>query len=224
MAEIRLYFADCAGVPENCRYPHEATIADEDVLRKVVLHDYVCVACRNGYRSNANFLSTNCLGMDCDNDHSENPDNWVTPEHIRRGFPDVSFAVHFSRNNLKSKRGKPPRPKFHVLFLIDEMTDPHEYSELKKRVQAVFPCFDTRALDSARFFFGTEEPNVAFYPGTTTLNECLEMYYPRSAEDAFWKMESMYSATISEGSRNSTLSHFAGRILKRFGDTKEAYL
>lgn len=44
MAEIRLYFADCAGVPENCRYPHEATIADEDVLRKVVLHDYVCVA------------------------------------------------------------------------------------------------------------------------------------------------------------------------------------
>lgn len=178
---------------------------------------------RNGYRSNANFLSTNCLGMDCDNDHSENPDDWVTPEHIRSGFPDVSFAVHFSRNNLKSKRGKPPRPKFHVLFLIDEMTDPHEYSELKKRVQAVFPCFDTRALDSARFFFGTEEPNVAFYPGTTTLNECLEMYYPRSAEDAFWKMESMYSATISEGSRNSTLSHFAGRILKRFGDTKEAY-
>ena len=28
MAEIRLYYADCAGVPGNCSYPHEAVIED----------------------------------------------------------------------------------------------------------------------------------------------------------------------------------------------------
>lgn len=31
------------------------------------------------------------------------------------------------------------------------------------------------------------------------------------------------SASVPEGSRNSTMSHYAGRIIKRFGNTDEAY-
>ena len=223
MAEIRLYYADCAGVPGNCSYPHEAVIADGASLRRAVSRDYVCVAYKNSYRANANFRTTNCLGMDCDNDHSDNPEDWITPEHVRRAFPDTTFAVHFSRNNMKEKRGKAPRPKFHVLFLIDEITDPDEYSDLKKRVSAVFPYFDTRALDAARFFYGTETPQAEFCAGSITLNECLELYYPEAAEETFWDLDSAHATTIPEGRRNSTLSHFAGRVLKRYGDTEEAY-
>lgn len=44
MAEIKLFFADCAGVPSNCSYLHEAVIMDEALLRRAVSHDYVCVA------------------------------------------------------------------------------------------------------------------------------------------------------------------------------------
>lgn len=223
MAEIRLYYADCAGVPGNCSYPHEAVIEDTASLRRAVSRDYVCVAYKNSYRANANFRITNCLGMDCDNDHSDNPEDWITPEHVRRAFPDTTFAVHFSRNNMKEKRGKAPRPKFHVLFLIDEITDPDEYSDLKKRVSAVFPYFDTRALDAARFFYGTEAPQAEFCAGSITLNECLELYYPGAAEETFWALDSAHATTIPEGRRNSTLSHFAGRVLKRYGDTEEAY-
>lgn len=223
MAEIRLYYADCAGVPGNCSYPHEAVIEDTVSLRRAVSRDYVCVAYKNSYRANANFRTTNCLGMDCDNDHSDNPEDWITPEHVRRAFPDTTFAVHFSRNNMKEKRGKAPRPKFHVLFLIDEITDPDEYSDLKKRVSAVFPYFDTRALDAARFFYGTEAPQAEFCAGSITLNECLELYYPEAAEETFWALDSAHATTIPEGRRNSTLSHFAGRVLKRYGDTEEAY-
>ena len=223
MAKIRLYYADCAGVPGNCSYPHEAVIEDAASLRRAVSRDYVCVAYKNSYRANANFRTTNCLGMDCDNDHSDNPEDWITPEHMRSAFPDTTFAVHFSRNNMKEKRGKVPRPKFHVLFLIDEITDPDEYSDLKKRVSAVFPYFDTRALDAARFFYGTETPQAEFCAGSITLNECLELYYPEAAEDAFWDLNSARATTIPEGRRNSTLSHFAGRVLKRYGDTEEAY-
>lgn len=223
MAEIRLYYADCAGVPGNCSYPHEAVIEDTASLRRAVSRDYVCVAYKNSYRANANFRTTNCLGMDCDNDHSDNPEDWITPEHVCRAFPDTTFAVHFSRNNMKEKRGKAPRPKFHVLFLIDEITDPDEYSDLKKRVSAVFPYFDTRALDAARFFYGTEAPQAEFCAGSITLNECLELYYPEAAEETFWALDSAHAPTIPEGRRNSTLSHFAGRVLKRYGDTEEAY-
>lgn len=220
---IKLYSANCTGVETNCRYPHETVVADESSLLSAVSRDYVCVAYKDSYRSNDNFISATCLGLDCDNDHSDDPYNWITPEHIRSQFPDVTFAVHFSRHNMISKRGKTPRPKFHVLFLINEMTNHEAYSDLKRRMNAVFPYFDTKALDSARFFYGTENPRATFFPGTITLNECLDMYYPDSEGCDDWDMGATSGGVIEEGSRNSTMSHFAGRVLKRFGDTEEAH-
>jgi putative DNA primase/helicase len=223
MMGIKLYAADCRGVESNCSYLREIVITDEVSLRSAVNHDYVCVAYKSGYRSNANFMASTCLGLDCDNDHSDDPNEWITPEHVRGKFPDATFAIHYSRHNKIPKRGKAPRPKFHVLFLIDELIDREEYSDLKRRVNAVFPFFDTKAMDAARFFFGTENPEVAYYPGTITLNDCLDMYYPNSEEIGDWDADMPSGGAIPEGSRNSTLSHFAGRVLKRFGDTDEAY-
>ncbi len=212
MSNITLYYADCTNAQSNCTYPHKAVITDEATLMQAVSKDYVCVAYKNGYRSNANFLAATCLGLDCDNDHSDDPADWVTPEHVKKRFPGVTLAVHYSRNHMKQKHDKAARPKFHTLFLINEMNDSAAYSSLKRRMNSVFPYFDAKALDAARFFFGTENPAVAYFPGTITLNECLDMYYPLPD-----------TGSIPEGSRNSTLSHFAGKVLKRFGNTPEAY-
>lgn len=227
MRGFALYTADCAGVETNCSYPHRMIVTDNDTLKEAAGHDYVCVDYKNRYRSNANFISSNCLGMDCDNDHSDTPEDWITPESIRHAFPDVTFAVHYSRHNNIPKRGKSPRPKFHCLFQIDEMTDPVQYSDLKKRIYGIFPYFDTQALDAARFFFGTDQPDVEFFPGTLTLNECLDSYYPDSEENPestpLDEPYTAYARTIPEGSRNATMSHFAGRVLKRYGDTEQAH-
>ena len=223
MNGFTLYYADCAGAETNCSYPHKVLVADEESLREAAACDYVCVSYKGSYRSNANFISANCLGMDCDNDHSEKPDDWITPDHIQQAFPDTTFAVHFSRHHNVPKRGKPPRPKFHCLFQIDEMTDPIEYSDLKKRVNRLFPYFDTKAVDAARFFYGTPDPKVAFYPGTLNLNDCLDLYYTDFDGDFAAAAAPTYTHTIHEGSRNATLSHFAGRVLKRYGDTETAY-
>ena len=135
----------------------------------------------------------------------------------------MTLAIHYSRNHMKPKRGKIPRPKFHCIMLTSEITDHEEYKRLAKLAHKVFPYFDTRAEDAAHFFFGTPDAQVEFYPGTITLNECLEMYYPDAEDDSFWELDTPYTGTIPEGSRNNTMSHFAGRVLKRFGDTDEAY-
>ena len=68
---------------------------------------------------------------DCDNDHSDNPEEWITPNRVKEAFPNVAFAIHYSRSNNKSKNGKPARPKFHVLFPIDYETDSTKYKEIK---------------------------------------------------------------------------------------------
>ena len=223
MNSFTLYHADCTGNQWNCNYPHGVIISDIALLRKAVRYDYVCVAYENSYRSNSNFLSTNCLGMDCDNDHSDDPTEWITPDMIRQSFPDVTFALHYSRHHNISKHGKSARPKFHCLFSVDEITDHAVYSDLKKRVHRIFPYFDTKALDAARFFFGTENPEVEFHPGTITLNECLDMYFPDADPEMFRDDDQLFCRIIPEGNRNATMSHFAGRILKRFGDTRKAH-
>lgn len=168
-----IYSADVTCNPGNCSYPHKHVILDEDSLKAAICHDYVCAEYKNSYRNGDNFIGSDCLPVDCDNDNSENPEDWITPEDVLRAFPGVTFAVHYSRFNNRVKNGKPARPKFHVLFPIDYVTDAAFYSNMKKLVNSIFPYFDTKALDAARFFFGTTAADVALYPGRMNLTEYL---------------------------------------------------
>jgi len=217
---MTIYSAEVTGNPGNCSYPRKNVILDETSLREAVRHDYVCAEYKNHYRNGENFIGSDCLPVDCDNDHSEKPADWKTPEDVMEAFPGVTFAIHYSRYNMKEKNGKSARPKFHVLFPIDRVTDAALYSDMKKLVNAVFPYFDTKALDAARFFFGTAAADVALYPGRMNLTEFLE-------EDLFDEdlPDGQYDGNrvIPEGSRNATMSRFAGRVIKKYGDTEEAY-
>lgn len=214
-----IYYSDVTGLPSNCNYPHKKEVIDEASLKEAISHDYVCAEYKNSYRSGDNFIGSNCLPVDCDNDHSDNPEDWITPNDVMQAFSNVSFAIHYSRSNNKAKNGKAARPKFHVLFPIDYETDATKYKEIKQKVNLIFPYFDSNALDAARFFFGTKEGNVEIYKGDMNLTQYLNAYDFEEAEmnripDGF---------VIKEGSRNSTLSHFAGRVIKKYGDTEKAY-
>jgi len=213
-----LFSADFIGAPSNCSYPHKFEVTDAATLTEAVKKDYVCAEYLNCYRNGDNFIGSDCLPVDCDNDHSENPAEWVTVEDVKKAFPGITFAVHYSRSHMREKNGKAARPKFHVLFPIDGMTDASAYSEMKKLVNTIFPYFDSKALDAARFFFGTAAPEVEIIEGAMTLSEFL------SAEDfdADMANNGQRVTTIAEGSRNATMSRFAGRVIKKFGDNETA--
>lgn len=214
-----IYSADVTGNPGNCSYPHKHVVLDEASLKAAICHDYVCAEYRNNYRNGDNFIGSDCLPVDCDNDHSENPEDWMTPKDVMEAFLGVTFAVHYSRYNNKEKNGKAARPKFHVLFPIETCTDAALYSDMKKLVNSIFPYFDTQALDAARFFFGTAAANVALYPGRMNLTGFLN-------EDLFDEdlpQGDFDHSVIPEGSRNATMSRFAGRVIKKYGDSDKAY-
>ena len=214
-----LYSADIIGNPGNCSYPNKNVITDASSLQHAVCHDYVCAEYKNNYRNGDNFLGADCLPVDCDNDHSEDRADWVLPADVAAAFPGVSFAVHYSRYNMREKHGKPARPKFHVLFPIKYMTDATAYGDMKKLVNSIFPYFDTQALDSARFFFGTASAEVELFPGSMDLTEFLE----DDDFDAELQGSNWDHTVIPEGSRNATMSRFAGRVIKKYGDSEEAY-
>ena len=215
MIDFTLYTANCCGDSSNCVYPNKAHITDSASFVAAIKQDHVCAAYKNNYRSNDNFLETDALPMDCDNDHSDDPKDWIYPLDVVMAFPDVSLLVSYSRNNMKVKNGKAARPKFHVYFPIPTMTDGKAYAELKKRIQEFFPYFDADALGEARFLYGTDSPDIEVYDGAGNVADFID-------RDEFADFDAS-TEEISEGSRNSTMSHIAGKLIKRYGATDEAH-
>lgn len=215
MINITLYTADCTGNSSNCLYPHKMKVTDKDTFIAAIKTDHVTAKYKGNYRSKDNFEYSDCIPLDCDNDHSENPDEWITPFDLAMLIPGVSFAASYSRHHMMVKGDKSERPRFHVFFPIEVVSDEEEYTNLKRRIVAAFPYFDTNALDSARFLYGTDCEDVEIYEGDKTIIEYLE-------EDDFAEFDAGLDQ-VPEGQRNSTMSHIAGKIIKRYGNTEEAY-
>lgn len=218
-----LYRADCRGNYRNCIYPAKCEVTDLESLRRAVSMDYVCAQYSASYRNTANFLCANVLGGDIDNDHSDDPIEWINAEQVAVAFPNVAYAMHYSRHNNQPKNGRSARPRFHILFQIDPVTEAKVYVRLLRQVQEMFPYLDTQAMDAARFFYGTENPEVVYHPGEQTLTAYLDEQNADQLSLEEFKRLCDRADEIPQGQRNSTLSHFAGRVLKRFGDTETAY-
>lgn len=212
--QMTIYDAVTVGSKSNCVYPNPVTVTDADTMKQAAAFDHVCAAYKQNYRSIDNFLKADCLPMDCDNDHSDDPADWLTPFDVAMDFPGVGMIFVYSRNHMKQKGKRGPRPRFHVYFICRKITDVKAYADLKDRLIADFPYFDDGAKDSARFLFGVKDAEVEVYDGEITIDEFLA--------DSFEDWDAAQSQ-IGEGSRNTTMSHYAGRIIKRLGNTDEAY-
>ena len=207
--KMTFYTANCRGNAKNRIYPNRRVVDNEDDILEVMAFDHVCAEFKNCRRSGDNFLSCDVDVMDCDNDHSDNPADWVHPEDLEEKIgKDVAYAVVPSRNNMKPKDGRSARPRFHVYFPHDPVTDGEACAALKKAIQQKFPFFDGNAIDSARFIFGNPCSEILWHEGEITI-DCI--------------VKPQGSREIPQGQRNATMSHFAGRVVKRYGATEKAH-
>lgn len=215
--EFTIYTADCVGNPTNSLYPNKAVIQSAADLVEAVRLDHVCAAYQNSHRSGMDYLLGNADVMDNDNDHSDDPTDWLYPKDYERIFPDVQYAYVPSRNNEKPKGGRSARPRGHLYFPHGEITSASKCADLKKRIYKAAPFFDENALDAARFIYGCTLPDaggIIWHEGSRTIEEYLD-----ELEFAEFDRE---TENISEGSRNSTMSRLAGRLIKRYGNTEKA--
>lgn len=205
---MTFYTANCRGNAKNSLYPNKRVVDNEDDCLEIMAFDHVCAEFKNCRRSVDNFLSSDVEALDCDNSHSDNPADWIHPGDLEERIgKDVAFAVVPSRNHMKQKEGKSARPRFHVYFPHDPISDGDACAALKKAIQQRFVFFDANALDSARFIFGNPTEEILWHEGEITI-------------DCIVKPE---EKGIPQGQRNSTMSHFAGRIIKRYGNTDKAH-
>jgi hypothetical protein len=226
LQSIIVQYSSVRGQKKNTSYPFRAEINSIEDMRKIAAFDHVCGVYADGtntrgrvvqgYRSKKTFQKANCLPMDCDNSVSDPvaPDipesKWKTPADVQKAFPGVPFYVVYSRHHMKVKDGKAARPKWHVYFVTSEITSEQQLDKLKKRVREHFPAFDDNALDTARFMYGVENPQVEYYDGDTPLNVFMD------------KLDTLPDV-IPVGARNGTLSRYAAKILKKYGDNEQAF-
>lgn len=200
---------------KKSKYQNPVIIESLEDFKKVILKDYACAVYKDNHRSIDDFLYADAIVFDIDNDHSENPDDWITPDKVSSFYDDVPIYIQYSRNHMKIKNGKPARPKFHIIMPIDKVTDAKEYRAMKEKVYSIFPFVDGQALDSARLLFGTAEPNVDCIDGIRTLTDFLKEY---DDETKFAQL----GETIPEGSRNKTMYSIALKLLTRYGLCNES--
>ena len=218
MTPMTLFCADVAGHQRNKHYPRRSEITTADELRDAVQLDHVAAQYQGNLRGNANFETADCLVMDVDNDHSENPEDWIAPDDLVALLPGVALMTATSRNHMRPKGMSVARPRFHAYFPITPTTDPDAYAGLKRLLAGRFDWFDRQALDAGRFIFGTHNPEVTMVDGETTVDAWLDEVQD---QDLFAQFDADTQA-IGEGSRNSTMSRFAARVLIRYGNTGQA--
>ena len=213
--KFTIYSANCVGNPANALYPNKAEIENKEDMMAVISRDHVCAEFKNCHRSIDDFLSSDVEVMDCDNDHSDNPEDWMTVEKYDELFPNVSYILVPSRNDGKVKGKRSARPRHHIYFPHSKITSADEVAGIKTRLQEYAPFFDDNALDAARFIFGHAPADIVWHEGSRTVDEFLDEMdfaeYDRSTQ------------SIAEGSRNSTMSHIAGKLIKRYGNTEKAH-
>lgn len=218
MRAFTLHTADVTGRQTNSLYPNRRDITSNKDLVTAAAFDHVAAIYKNNHRSNENFLVSDCVVMDIDNDHTENPDDWITPEKLSETMAGVAFMTATSRNHMKIKGTESARPRFHVYYPITKTNDATEYAGFKKRLAARFSFFDANALDAGRFIYGNPAVEVTVFEGVQLLDEWLTA---ADEQDMFAVFDASAQA-IGEGSRNATLSRFAGRVLIRYGNTAQA--
>ena len=221
--QVTICTANCVGQAGNCSYPNKVTVVTPEQLQEAVKKDHVCAEFKGNYRSIENFIRSDVIVMDIDNDHTEVPADWITAEKLEELFPNVEYLLAPSRHHLLDKEGKSARPRYHMYFPISEITDASRYANLKKAIQSAYAFFDGNALDAARFIFGAECEEVIFHEGWMTVDEEVEVSDIEEEDFDSEMPDGKSSGPILEGSRNNTMSRFAGRVLKRYGDTEKAH-
>lgn len=238
-----LYGSNCVQNQKNCRYPFEMKIRSPADLCRAASRDFVCAKFRDNYRSNGNFMCADAAFWDVDNSGEDDPEKWITPEMIGLYFPDVAYAITPSRHNQIPKKDESARPRFHILSPIHEITSCEQYRDLKARVQQRFPFFDENAVDAARFVYGcrVREEEIIWHEGTITIDDFIKQqgaafnFNGHSDSKSFGCEPSGFRIfnsgvlrsaadeyVIPEGTRNATLSRYAGRVILRFGEGERA--
>lgn len=192
----------CGEIANN--FKNRIKVNNQVEMKNAVKWDHVCSKLKDNYRKADNFVSTDCLYTDVDNDNTknettmeywDNSENQMTIEKFTEQFKAFEFVLYTSRNHRKEKKTtkkkdgieteviRLPRDKFHVLFPIGQFID--DSDRLVQHLTILtetFPFFDPALKDPCRLLFGNKSAEVYWNPGKSILDLIQQIETQRQVE------------------------------------------
>lgn len=220
---MTLYGSDYRENAKNVIYNRVYQIRSEKDLQRALRRDHMAGQMVNNYRNIDNFMGADCIMVDVDNTHTEDPDKWKTADDIAEALP-VNYYLVRSRNYMKPKSKKDkktgytitsePREKWHLYFpLAKPITRRAEHEQIITNILALFPYIDPAAMDPARFFFGVQEPHITPEGGECYIDEYINNADPEELKEAQKDAIIDYVKHIKDGSYKDDQS--ARTVVKR---------
>lgn len=75
MLKMTLFTSNQVGNSKNGLFPTKQVVTDKETLVATVKLDHVMAEYKGNYRKGDNFIQSDVIPLDCDNDHSDNPDD-----------------------------------------------------------------------------------------------------------------------------------------------------
>lgn len=208
---MTLYAAECRGNAQNVTYKHEIRVRNEQDLQRALKRDHMAGRMVSSYRHTDNFIECDCIMLDVDNTHTEDPDKWKTADDIAEALDGVNYYLVRSRNYMKPKSHTDkktgytitaePREKWHIYApLAHRITRRADHEQLIKNVVALFPFIDISAIDAARFFYGVEAPHITPEGGECYIDEYIANYPAEELRSAQIDALNDYVKHIKDGS------------------------
>ena len=201
---LKLFKSQAAitGGTKNTLFSTTATEITEANASEFFRFDHTPILFKGGYCKGENFEYATCVPFDIDNSHSDNPDDWISPEDVQQQLQHrgINYWMVSSRNHFLSKEEKAPRPKFHVYLPLAETL-----SDSDKFVRYCKWCIETFAADpkvkskSQKLFGFGDNPN-AF----------VECWNEGRCIDEVWSDDDLIAPIPVNLERKSTLAVSAG--------------
>ncbi len=186
LASFRMYLASCTGNAQNTIYNDMVVINCAEDLAAACLKDHVCTEFKDNRRGSDNFIRCHAIQADCDNDNTEDPAAWITPDMVAARLPGVAFYAVTSRNCGKVKHPGEPgeksaRPRYHYYFpLRVPIPNIIAIRGIMAQLLELLPEFDRDGMKPAQFFYGHADPAARYYPGKQDVAVYL-MKHPQKA-------------------------------------------
>ena len=163
---MTLCCATCVGKAANCIYPNKVVVDNAADTESAVAVDHVCATYTGNRRGNSNFIESDVIPMDIDNDHSDNPADWITEYKMEELFKPKEtkvenimtrkkriFDLHQQRNGLvvfnpgdKLYRCVENSPDFFKLegIVVGSTNQPHTKKTTKKSDDNFYETLDLK--------------------------------------------------------------------------------
>ena len=168
----------CLAQVNNTSFATEPAIISYENAWDLFRYDHTTISFNGGRCHGDNFAYATAIPFDIDNSHSDNPEDWITPEQLQERLQQLGIIYWMvaSRNHLLMKNGKAARPKFHVyLPLALSLQDSGKFVQYCEWCIKTFNA-DTQVKSKAQKIFGygdNPDPFIHFSKGGRCVDEVL---------------------------------------------------